>query len=307
MVIQLKRSRKTSRKIPFTGNHNAIVVSVIEADVGQFIGALMLWRSLRQSLTPVIFRLCIVNRETDASGLLETCRVLGLEATGANPHHLNPFLNKWLALDAFTSLVEAPHLLLLDWDTVLCTPCTFPGPFKAAIAARRNPPGMYSDILNGAATPLPRTPAIRWGRVRSSINGGVLIGSGKNLSVCAQKTIAWVAEITKRVPAAPAWKVEQLALSMAVGEVGLTALDNRWNVTPQFESKVNDSDVHLWHYNDGVEASYALKRCLCRPAQVQVQLLQLSVRWPRSAALFSRLYEEVIGMDPVARILPRYP
>ncbi len=284
---------------------SAIVISVIEPNVGQLVGALMLWLSLRRSPTPSTFRLCIVLRESDITELIETCSALGLEFGVARPQHDNPFLNKWLAFDSFTGLREKPHVLLLDWDTLLCAPCALPGPFGSTITARRNPSGMYRDIIAQARKPLPRTPAIFWGRVRTSINGGVLIGPGDSLARCAEKTIAWVAEITRRAPVAPAWKVEQLALSIAVSEIGLSELNNRWNVTPQLESRVSDRDVCLWHYNDGVEGSYALKRCLDQPGLVKQHLEQFSTRWPRSVAAFSELYEEVLGMSPVVRLISR--
>jgi hypothetical protein len=283
------------------------IVSVIEPDAGQLVGAVMLWLSLGQSPTPHVYRLCIVERSPRAAELLEACSELGLSAGSAASRHANPFLNKWLIFDAFSGLREAGQVALLDWDMLLCAQSPLPGPGGAAIAARRNRSGMYRDLLASTVEPLPRSPALLWGRVRSSINGGVLVGSGASLQEVAERTTSWFAEISRRVPAEPVWKQDQLAVSIAVGEVGLTPLDRRWNVTPQSHSSVADRDVCLWHYNDGVEATRQLKRCLRDPARARQQLSHLAARWPRTVAAFSARYDEALALGPLRRLLQRGP
>ena len=281
----------------------AVVATVIEPSIEQLIGALVLRQSLHSSPTPVEFRLCIVQRNAGISPLIEACKELGLSAVPSSPRYNNPFLNKWLIFDAFTDLRDEPHLLLADWDTVLCAPCPLPGPYGSGIAARRNPKGMYRDLIGRALKPLPSTSTVYRGWVWTSINGGILAGVGKVLFKCAEKTASWVDTLEKCLPDAPHWKIEQLALSIAVGELGLVPLDKCWNVTPQFNSKVADKDVCLWHYNDGVEASYMLKRSLACPERVAKPLGQLAKRWPRSVDLFHGLYQDAIGSAPVHGLL----
>jgi hypothetical protein len=239
--------------------------------------------------------------------LVETCRALGVWAAAAAPRHDNPFVNKWLFLDAFSDIPDHGHVVLVDWDMLLCTPRPLPGPFGDAVAARRNPSGMYRKLIRAASDPLPHTATVIRGRVRTSVNGGIMIGSGGSLRRCEAAHVAWLAEVVRRVPDAPLWQVDQLAQSIAIGEVGLVQLDRRWNVTPQVNIPVADGDVGLWHYNNGVEASRLLKQCLSEPARARVYLDQLSERWPRTVALFSELYAEVIAHDAVVHLVGKTP
>jgi hypothetical protein len=290
---------------PASEGVTASVVSVIEPDVNQLIGALVLQRSLARSPTPTTYRLVVVDRGPQASALLDACAAVGLQAMGASPQHANPFLNKWLIFGAFPDLLEQPHVLLLDWDIVLVGARELPGPVASGIAARPNRSGMYRQLIRELAEPLPRTRSIVLARVRSSINGGVLIGSGASLRRCGLKTIDWFGEVERRSPEAPVWEADQLALSIAAGEVGLSSPGKEWNVTPQPSSEVADKDVCFWHYNDGVEATRLLKRCLDEPGRAHEQLARVAGRWPTAVAVFSELYAEVLGLNPVAAMLDR--
>lgn len=284
------------------GGH--IVACTIEAEPSQFVGALILWLSLGRIDPPAGFRLCIVERGPAAAELLEVCAAVGVTAATSTPVEGNRFLNKWLVLDAFRELREASRAALLDWDTLLCTPAPLPAAPAVGVLARRNPTGIYRDLIR-TARPL-GTPLVRFGRVRCSINAGVLIGSGPNLRACGERAVTLVHRLERAAPDAQAWQVEQLATSIAAGEIGPRPLPRAWNVTPQ-SRRVPDRAVRLWHYNDGVPESHALKRCLDQPALAQELLRALGRRWPTPVATLAGLHGEVLGLGPVAPLLRREP
>jgi hypothetical protein len=109
--------------------------------------------------------------------------------------------------------------------------------------------------------------------LRTSINGGVLASPPALLKRCANRTEFIITALREDGVTAADWQVEQFALSVAVGEIGFTPLDDRWNVTPV--SPVDDRDVAFWHYNDSIEPTRRLKQSLDCPASVAELLRNL--------------------------------
>jgi len=275
------------------------VVTIIEPVLEQVIGAEMLRRSLTRSSGAFSHSVCVVERERErTSAIVDCCAGLGMRIGVASPKHANPYLNKWLAFDAFGDLSREAHVVVMDWDMIVSTvPRPLPGPFDGRIGGRRNSPDLYRGLLKQAGRRIPRSSAVRWRRVRSSLNGGILIGSGSALSRCAEKPIAWVGYLSQAVPDAQAWMIEQLGLSIAVGEIGFVAIDPCWNATLQ--SPLSDEEICVWHYNDGDASTYRLKRSLCEPEEVERILAELRVRWPRNAGVFLDVYREVVVAPPL--------
>ena len=266
-----------------------ILASVIEADANHLIGAALFARSLRHCGRPLDHRLAIVDRPgRDTRRALRMADCLGLNCIRVAPKHANPFLGKWLCLDAYPELLASPFLVILDWDVLFLGGRGFPRPRGKCIQCRPNPPDMYANLLKRIEPSLPDSCSQWRGRVPSSANSGVIVGSGPVLKECRNKTIRWEELISRAAPDARGWESEQLAFSLALGELDTSALPDSWNATPL--SPVPDSAVILWHYNDGHPVTRSLKRNLTDPAIVRTHLDSLRLRWPRAISVFESCY-----------------
>jgi hypothetical protein len=147
--------------------------------------------------------------------------------------------------------------------------------------------------------------ADRWNgaKLDCAINGGFVLATPAVLEQMARRIIELVAELEKRGIVQPHWNTEQLAVSLAAGECGLTPLEDDWNVTPQ--SPVADGAVRLWHYNDAVEATRTIKRNLDDPEIVFDALAELEPQWPAVTRRFRELYKEVMARVPSSQQQPR--
>ena len=270
------------------------VVCTIEPDASQFIGATLLHRSLVANCAkPFDFRLTIVRRGSGETLLADLADSLGIAVRLAESDHANGFLNKWLGLDAHVDLRDAKHVACLDWDMLLARRCSLPGPFPKAIAARPNPRILYAARLASLKRRIADPPLIESNfHVPSSINGGVLISSEEKLRQCGQATIRYENLIHSSTKDWELWEREQLALSLAVGEMGLHPLEPSWNATHRAE--VRPEKIFLWHYNDGWEPTYQLKRCLHQPEQALALLRQIQSTRPEPVALFLQLYSRLL-------------
>jgi hypothetical protein len=278
------------------------VVCTIEPDASQFIGALLLHRSLVANCSkPFDFRLTIVRRVSDETLLADLADSLGMTVRLAESDHQNRFLNKWPGLAAHKDLRGARHIVCLDWDMLLVRRGSFPGPFPNAIAARQNPADLYAARLASLKRRIagPRLIESNF-NVPSSINGGLLISSEDQLRRCGKATIRYenlIHSITRRWEF---WEREQLALSLAVGEIGLHALDPSWNATNR--AKVRSGKISLWHYSDGWEPTMRLKRCLHRPEYALALLRQIQKVRPHPVASCLRLYGRILDEPWFARL-----
>jgi hypothetical protein len=187
--------------------------------------------------------------------------------------------------------------MLLDWDVMNSQRGELPV-CNGSIRARQNPPDLYRDLV--ANSPRARE-LVRDRDVPSSINGGVLISTASKLFECGRRTKLLVDALRFELCEFPAWKVEQFALSIAVGQLGLDPLQNRWNVTPV--SPVLDSEVAFFHYNDSVETTRRLKLHLHEPPVVVACLHDLEKRWPEQARRLARLYAEAIDLRSVRSLM----
>jgi hypothetical protein len=269
----------------------------IEARLPQFIGAVVQFLSFRQCVTRVASRLCVVEREPHAAtSFANAAAACGIHALIAQPNTLNPYLNKWSALDEGHSNGDAPAMLL-DWD-VINSQCGELPAYNGAIRARANPPDLYRDLI--AISPTARDLAGDRD-IPSSINGGVLMATASKLFACGTRTKSLVNALQPELREFPAWKAEQFALSIAVDELGRERLPNRWNVTPV--SPVPDEEVAFFHYNDSVETTRRLKQHLHDPAVVSACLHDLEKRWPEQARRLARLHADAIDLGPVRSLM----
>src|SRR5262245_4438853 len=227
------------------------VVCTVEPEASQFIGATLLHRSLVANCAkPFDFRLTIIRRGSDETLLADLADSLGIKVRLAQTNHPNGFLNKWPGLAAHTDLRGAKHVACLDWDLLLVRRCSFPEPFLNSISARPNPPDLYAARLARLKQRIAGPQLIQSDfHVPSSINGGVLIGTEKQLRQCGQATIRYENVIGSCAKNWELWEREQLALSLAVGEIGLRPLEPAWNATQR--SMLSPKEICLWHYNDG--------------------------------------------------------
>jgi len=269
------------------------IVCTIEPQAPQFIGAALLHRSLvANCVKPFDFRLTIIRRGSDETFLADLADSIGIKVRLARTDHSNGFLNKWPGLAAHTDLRGAKHVACLDWDILLVRRCSFPEPFHDSISARPNPPDLYAARLAALKRRIAGPPLIQSNfHVPSSINGGVLIGSEKQLRQCGQATIRY----ENLIACAGNWELwerEQLALSLAVGEIGLRLLDPAWNATQR--SELPEKAICLWHYSDAWNLSLRLKRCLHRPADALALLREMRAVRPALVGVFLQFYAHIL-------------
>ncbi len=270
------------------------VVCTIEPDASQFIGATLLHRSfVANCAKPFDFRLTIVRRGSDETLLADLADSLGIPVRLAESEYENRFLNKWPGLDAHKDLRGAKHVVCLDWDMLLVRCCALPGPFPHAIAARPNPRSLYATRLVSLKRRIAEAPLIdsRF-HVPSSINGGLLISSDEQLRRCGAATIHYENLIHSLTGNWELWEREQLALSLAVGEIGFHPLDPSWNATQR--SEVRPEKISLWHYNDGWDPTFRLKRCLHLPDRALASLREIQSTRPRPVAAYLQLYGRIL-------------
>jgi hypothetical protein len=270
------------------------IVCTIEPEARQFIGATLLRSSLVANCAkPFDFRLTIIRRGSDETLLADLADSLGIKVRLAHADHPNGFLNKWPGLAAHTDLRAAKHVACLDWDMLLVRRCSFPEPFLGSISARPNPPDLYAARLAALKQRMAGPPLIQSNfHVPSSINGGVLIGSEKQLRQCGQATIRYENLIGSYAGNWELWEREQLALSLAVGEIGLRPLEPAWNATQR--AAVPPKEICLWHYNDGWNLSWRLKRCLHRPVDALALLREMRTTHPGLVAVFLQFYARIL-------------
>jgi hypothetical protein len=270
------------------------VVCTIEPDASQFIGASLLHRSLvANHAKPFDFRLTIVRRGADETLLADLADSLGITVRLAQSDCQNGFLNKWPGLAAHKDLRGAKHVACLDWDMLLVRRCSLPGTFPNAIAARLNPTGLYAARLASLKRRIAGPPLIDASfHVPNSINGGLLISSEELLRQCGQATIRYETLIHSVTGNWELWEREQLALSLAVGEIGFHPLAPAWNATQRAE--VRPEKISLWHYNDGWEPTLRLKRCLHRPDCALALLREIQSTSPHAVATYLQLYARTL-------------
>jgi hypothetical protein len=277
-------------------------VCTIEPEASHFIGASLLYRSLVANCArPFEFRLTIIRRGSDEVLLADLADSLGITVRLAESKHPNRFLNKWPGLAAHKDLRGATHIACLDWDMMLMRRCSFPGPFQNAIGARPNPPDLYAGRLASLKRRIAEPPLIASNfQVPSSINGGLLIGSEEQLRHCGRATIRYQALIESSTRNWDFWEREQLALSLAVGEIGLHPLDPSWNATQR--APVGPGKISLWHYSDGCELTFRLKRCLHRPEYALALLRQIQSTRPDPVATYLHFYARILDEPWLARL-----
>lgn len=278
------------------------VVCTIEPDASQFIGASLLHRSLVANCAkPFDFRLTIIRRGTDETLLADLADSLGITVRLATSQHQNRFLNKWPGLDAHKDLRGEKHVACLDWDMLLVRRCSFPGPFPNEIGARLNPADLYANRLASLKRRIAGPPLIDLNfNVPTSINGGLLVSNVELLRRCGQATVRYENLIHSTTRDWEFWEREQLALSLAVGEIGLQPLDPSWNATRR--AKIRPEKIALWHYSDGWETTMRLKRCLHRPEYALALLRQIQSTCSHPVATFLELYARTLDQPWFARL-----
>jgi hypothetical protein len=266
------------------------VACVIEPDVNQLLGAYLQLLSLRHHVAPIGYHLVVVARSPEIpQRMARWADDLGMSCAVRPPRPENPYFNRWLCLDAHEALRQAECVALLDWDLIALPGAQLPGPPAGKVHCRRNPPGMYRGLLARPGS-LPAALAGDDGDLLSSVNAGVLIGAGPDLVRLARASAEWWEQLRDDLAACAPWQREQLVTSLAVGEVGLAPLEERWNVTPL--SAVPDDRIALWHYNDGHEDTRRMKKVLIRPRCVEEACRELRGRWPGAVGRFEELYAE---------------
>ena len=268
------------------------LVNVIEPRLNQLMGAFMQRVSFEEHVSGEFdHRLVIIRRkESSAESLVPLAGKLGFVVETADPaEHPNPFLNRWRGLDANPCLQDREQVAFLDWDIVCVAESDFPGDGDGRLFARRNPADLYQPLARSLRQTFAGPLITQQGDVPSSINGGVLIGSGKTLDALRGAHLKWLGRVNELDQDIPEWQSEQLSLSLAAGEVGWTAIDDAWNVTPG--SPVADRDVVMWHYNDGVEETRNIKSQMLRPDTVGQLNGRLMGRWKNASCQFARFYE----------------
>ena len=270
------------------------IVCTIEPEASQFIGATLLHRSLAANCAkPFDFRLTIIRRGSHETFLADLADSLGIKVRLAQTGHANGYLNKWPGLGAHADLRGARHVACLDWDMLLIRRCSFPAPFPNSISARPNPPDLYAGRLAALKKRIAGPPLIESNlHVPSSINGGVLIGSETQLRQCGQATIRYENVIRSSGGKWELWEREQLALSLAVGEIGLRPLEPAWNATQR--AAVRREKICLWHYSDGWPLSWRLKRCLHRPVDALALLREMETTRSDPVAVFLQFYGRIL-------------
>jgi hypothetical protein len=270
------------------------VVCTIEPDASQFIGAILLHRSLvANGAKPFDFRLTIVRRGSDETLLADLADSFGIKVRLTESHFQNPFLNKWPGLAAHKDLRGAKHVVCLDWDMLLVRRGSFLAPNPNAITARPNPRDLYAARLATLKRRIAGPPLIEPNfHVPSSINGGLLIASERQLRRCGRATIRYEELIGSSTQNWDPWEREQLALSLAVGEIGLHPLDPSWNATHRAD--VRPERIFLWHYNDGWQPTYRLKRCLQMSADALASLREIQRTRPNPVAVFLQHYARIL-------------
>jgi hypothetical protein len=270
------------------------IVCTIEPEPNQFIGAALLHRSLVANHTKAFdFRLTIVRRSSNEMFLADLADSFGIKVRLAQTDHSNGYLNKWSGLGAHTDLRGAKHVACLDWDVLLMRRCSFPEPSPNSISARPNPPDLYAVRLAALKKRIAGPPLIQSNfHVPSSINGGVLIGSEKSLRECGQATIRFEKLIHSCTRNWELWEREQLALSLAVGKIGRRPLEPAWNATQRAD--VQPERICLWHYSDGWNLTWRLKRCLHRPVDALALLREMQTARRGPIAVFLHFYGRIL-------------
>jgi hypothetical protein len=272
------------------------VVNVIEAEMNQLLGVSIQALSLRKFGASCEHSVVVIDRHRgNAEAVATHAQRLGLQCSVAASCHENPFLNRWAIWSGFADCRTAPRIALWDWDIACVAKLEWPAVARANVAARGNPVKMYRHHTLPLLELLPRSRVNAAGDVLCSINGGVQLGTGEDLFRVSELHRQWHELLKAQAPRAADWELEQLALSLAVGEVGWQRLADPWNVTPT--SPVADQDVVLWHYNDGHEHSHRMKRNLLSPEIARESLAALSERWPKTVAQFSSLYEQAVELS----------
>jgi hypothetical protein len=266
-------------------------VNVIETDLNQVLGSYLQFLSLAAHPAPWTYHLVIVDRSPAVTAhFLHWAEALGMSCR-ARPaaSAVTPYMNRWLFLEAFPELLAAEHVAFVDWDVIYVGPDTAPQAPAGQVLCRRNPPGMYRHLIRRLPPGIPDALLSRELDLFSSVNAGVVIGSGEILAECAARNRHWVQFVFEGLSAGHLTDKDQLAFSIAVGEVGWSRLADPWNVTPL--SPVADGDVQLWHYNNSVQAMMRLKRELLQPASVAAICQEFAAAWPRAMRTFLALYE----------------
>lgn len=237
------------------------------------------------------WRLTIVDRGEKTEAICRAADRAGIPARVAKPVGDNPFFNKWLFLQAWPDLAESTLVIYLDWDIVQVRFAPLPDISPGAVACRRNPADLYAfqiRQLSGA----PDCPwATAEGLVRSSVNGGVIMADLATLRATAEITHRYLQHPRLQAAISAIWAREQIALSLAVGEIGLIPLDDAWNVTPL--SDIGDGNAIYWHYNDSHEATRALKSRLLDPDQVRAHCRRIPARHHQAISKFMELHDRV--------------
>lgn len=270
---------------------NCRVACVIEPEVSQLIGAAVQRWSVIDSGLADSWHLTVVNRGDATRRIVSAAERAGISVRTAEPDHVNAYSNKWLFLQAWPELSEQSLVLCLDWDIVQVREARVPEVPEGNVGCRRNPPDMYAEVIRG----LHGRPGCSWangdGRISTSVNGGVIVGTQAVLArMCGLVGRYLRSDVFQRMKH-HAWAREQLALSVAAGDIGLVPLGDEWNVTPL--SPVPAEHTVFWHYNDGHPVSRRLKQSLADPVQVRELCMQLPDTHRRSVNRFLQLYELV--------------
>lgn len=268
------------------------------------IGAALQRLSLLRLDPSLQHKLVIVRPKSDRLALQGECLHSFSEIQHVTPHPLNRYFNKWSFLGRDAQHSGKP-ILYLDWDVVATANCPLNDLASLdadAIWARPGPCQMYRSLL----TQLQVSQEDRTGMVETldelaSVNAGLFFGSESQLRELADLAYRYFEHLNNLKTGEPAWKLEQFAACLALGDVNWRPLDDSWNVTPL--SPVDDHDVRFWHYNDGDPRTLRLKRCLTSPDEVERLIHQLSPTWPSTLKHFQVLYQEACREPTLAPLL----
>ncbi|HWN95625.1 MAG TPA: nucleotidyltransferase domain-containing protein, partial [Methylomirabilota bacterium] len=303
-VAPVARPRRRNRELVANApDARHVLVCTIEPHLTQAIGAALQSFSLR-TMEQCRYLVRVVDGELPAHrGIVALLRELGIPHRSLSVGSRNRYLNKWTALAP--DFLDAAVAAVIDWDIINVSAGALPEPVGRTLSARKNPDAGYAEFASRIRDLAPQC----WDGplLRCAINSGFVLAAPTALAQMAERTIELVAELEKRGLGDPPWQVEQLAASLAAGEVGLTALGDEWNVTPQ--SPVPESAVRLWHFNDATAATRTIKRNLASPGVVLKALAELESSWPTPVQRFRKLYQEVIDCvqlpQPRRRTSPR--
>ncbi|MCA9063044.1 MAG: hypothetical protein KDA96_08295 [Planctomycetaceae bacterium] len=273
------------------------VVNVIEPQIQQLLAVLVQRDSFTAHHQDVEYFLVIIDRDSNSTQPFQhIAEQLNFRCRSAEPVGQNPFMNKWAWLQAFPELQQSDQVALCDWDIVCTAAANWPELTPGTVAARKNPVDMYRWRCRSNPTIQRLRGVTDEGDIPTSVNSGVLIAAGADLCRLTQRQFEVFQDLNAAEPVAPDWEFEQLAASLAIGSVGWQPLEDRWNVTPT--SPVDDDDVVLWHYNDGNEHTWRMKRDLLSDSVVRTCMDALRPRWPQTMARHWHIYEKAV-LSPV--------